>query len=130
MGKGRASSPSTSLTLTSFQNRRLSSPDLPSPPEGFCADRIPRACLSISACLLLRATRSRASASALGTGGSGGGPVPHMGTTLACCAAVVPSARHAPAGVLGRHGRCTAKAILVGGFISRGSIGRQAKLGA
>lgn len=84
--------PSTSCTLTSFQNLLFRAPgalDLAS------ADvRIRLACLSISACFFLLSTRIRAaaarsSAAMSAMGGSGGGPVPTTGATSAGLRGVV-----------------------------------------
>lgn len=70
-------SPLTSLTLTSFQNLFLNVVTLP-----LSAFRITLVALSSSACLLRRSILSLEGL-ATGSGGSGGGPVPTMGTTLA-----------------------------------------------
>lgn len=71
-------SPSTSLTPTCFQNLLFREG-----PLLLFELRNSFAVLSISACFLLLATRSWALWTAAVTGGSGGGPVPTIGATLA-----------------------------------------------
>lgn len=77
--------PTTSLMETSFQNLLFNTGAFGS--AGLLLLplflRMSLACLSISACLFLLARRSSTAYSAAGVGGSGGGPVPYTGTTLA-----------------------------------------------
>lgn len=80
--------PSTSLTYTCCQNRFFRSPLLSplffAPAAVEAAARRSLAWRNISACRRRRATRE-STWSLAGTGGSGGGPVPYTGTTLAGC---------------------------------------------